>query len=150
MLSDAKTAVFKAVLDGKQITALRPAAVSLVAAGYLARADSRRIAFIACGTQAMAHLKAFTKAFPLREVTCYSRPPNVLQQSPAGGAGGPCSDRGAPRWTQLETADLRALDLLDWNADFAELANRVHPGRTSDRQRAFLIHLAWAICSARG
>src|SRR5690606_5895121 len=73
VLSDVRTAVIKAVLDGTQITAIRPAAVSLVAARSLARANSRRIAFIACGTQAMAHLVAFAKAVPLREVPCYSR-----------------------------------------------------------------------------
>jgi len=73
VLSDVRTAVIKAVLDGTQVTAIRPAAVSLVAARHLARKDSRRIGFIACGVQAMAHLEAFMQAFALREVTCYSR-----------------------------------------------------------------------------
>lgn len=73
LLSDAKTAVIRAAMDGTQITAIRPAAVSLAAARRLARKDSRRIGFIACGTQALSHLEAFAKAFPLREVACYSR-----------------------------------------------------------------------------
>jgi ornithine cyclodeaminase/alanine dehydrogenase len=73
VLSDVETAVIKAVMDGTQITAIRPAAVSLVAARHLARADSRRIGFIACGVQAISHLEALGSVFPLREVTCYSR-----------------------------------------------------------------------------
>ncbi|HYF19931.1 MAG TPA: ornithine cyclodeaminase family protein [Ramlibacter sp.] len=73
VLSDVKTAVLRAVLDGTQVTAIRPAAVSLAAARHLARKDSRRIAFVACGVQALAHLEAFRQVFPLQEVTCYSR-----------------------------------------------------------------------------
>jgi ornithine cyclodeaminase/alanine dehydrogenase-like protein (mu-crystallin family) len=73
VLSDIETAVIRAVLDGTQITAIRPAAVSLVAARHLARADCRRIGFVACGVQAMSHLQGFATAFGLREVTCHSR-----------------------------------------------------------------------------
>jgi ornithine cyclodeaminase/alanine dehydrogenase len=73
LLSDVRTAVIRAIMDGTQITAIRPAVVSLVAARRLARPESRRMAFIACGVQAMSHLKAFMTAFPLREITCYSR-----------------------------------------------------------------------------
>lgn len=73
VLSDVETAVIKAVMDGTQITAIRPAAISLVAARHLARPDSRRMSFIACGVQAMSHLDALATAFPIREVTCYSR-----------------------------------------------------------------------------
>lgn len=73
VLSDVETAVIRAVLDGTQVTAIRPAAISLVAARHLARRASARIGFIACGVQATSHLDALKAAFPLREVTCYSR-----------------------------------------------------------------------------
>lgn len=73
VLNDIDTAVIRAVMDGTVITAVRPAAVSLVAARRLARADSSRISFYPCGVQALAHLDAFAAAFPLREVTCFSR-----------------------------------------------------------------------------
>src|SRR5689334_17212091 len=56
VLNDIETAVVRAVMDGTVITALRPAAVSLVAARRLARKDSRRISFYPCGVQALAHL----------------------------------------------------------------------------------------------
>jgi len=73
VLSDLKTAVVRAVMDGIAITAVRPAAVSLVAARRLARRDSSRISFVACGVQALAHLNVFAAAFPIRHVTCHSR-----------------------------------------------------------------------------
>jgi ornithine cyclodeaminase/alanine dehydrogenase len=203
VLSDVNTAVIKAVIDGTQITAIRPAAVSLVAARHLARADSKRIGFIACGVQAWAHLEAFARAFPLREVTCYSRRLEsaerfaakvrdaglearavsgaraavegqdiVISSAPRASFPSPFLD---PSWLSAgafvsgvdlgrswKTAELRSLDILatdnreqsrneasqpgilpwhgEWDADLAELASGLHPGRINDRQRAFFIH----------
>lgn len=73
VLNDIETAAVRVVMDGTVITAIRPAAVSLVAARRLARPDSSRISFYPCGVQAMAHLEAFAAVFPIREVTCCSR-----------------------------------------------------------------------------
>ena len=73
VLNDLETAVIKAVMEADTITGMRPAAVSLIAARRLARADSRRIGFIACGLQARTHMEAFAAAFPLKHATCYSR-----------------------------------------------------------------------------
>ena len=73
VINDIATAVVQAVMDGTVITAVRPAAVSLVAARQLARPDSSRISFYPCGVQALAHLDFFATEFPLREVTCFSR-----------------------------------------------------------------------------
>ncbi len=73
ILNDLASAGIRAVMDGDAITALRPAAVSMVAARRLARAGSRRMGFVACGMQARAHFDAFSAAFPIQEVRCYSR-----------------------------------------------------------------------------
>jgi ornithine cyclodeaminase/alanine dehydrogenase-like protein (mu-crystallin family) len=73
VLSDVRTAVIRAVMDGTRITAIRPAAVSLVGARHLARRDARRLGLVACGVQAMAHVEAFASEFPIREIACYSR-----------------------------------------------------------------------------
>ena len=73
VLNDQASAGIRAVMDGDAITALRPAAVSMVAARRLASADSSRMGFIACGAQARAHFEAFSAAFPIRQARCYSR-----------------------------------------------------------------------------
>lgn len=62
-----------AVLDARWITAIRTAAVSLIAAKRMARQASARMAIIACGEQAQYHLDLFCKAFPLQECSCFSR-----------------------------------------------------------------------------
>jgi alanine dehydrogenase len=63
-----------AVLDGNEVTLLRTAAMSALAATYLARSESRTLALIGCGAQARAHLRIFAEAFPgLRHVNLHSR-----------------------------------------------------------------------------
>lgn len=73
ILSDAVSAKPFAVVDGAWITAVRTAAVSLLAARAMASPDSSRIAFIACGEQARIHLEFFAEFFHLRSVSAYSR-----------------------------------------------------------------------------
>lgn len=73
VLNDIETAIVHSIMDGTLITAIRPAAVSLVAARRLAKKDSSRISFHPCGVQARAHLEAFIGEFPIRDVTCFSR-----------------------------------------------------------------------------
>ena len=73
VLNDLASAGILAVMDGDAITALRPAAVSMIAARRLARADSRRMGFVACGAQARAHFEALSAAFPIEDVHCFSR-----------------------------------------------------------------------------
>ncbi len=73
VLSDAANAMPVAILDGTWITAERTAAVTRVAAGHLARADSASLGFIGCGDQALSHLRALAAAYPLRRVAAFSR-----------------------------------------------------------------------------
>jgi len=73
VLNDLETSVIKAVMEADTITGMRPAAVSLIAARRLARPDSSRMGFIACGLQARTHVEAFSAAFPIKHATCYSR-----------------------------------------------------------------------------
>ncbi len=73
VLSDVETGAVTAILDGDLITAARTAAVTLAGARRLARPDSSRIGFIACGVQAHAHLDAMRAFFPLSDVLCFSR-----------------------------------------------------------------------------
>ena len=80
VLNDLETAVIKVVMEADTITGMRPAAVSLIAARRLARADSRRMGFIACGLQARTHFEAFSVAFPITQATCYSRRPETAEK----------------------------------------------------------------------
>lgn len=73
-LLDGPTGAPVAVMDGTWITAMRTAAMSAAAARRLARRDSRRIGFVACGAQGLSHLILFQALFPqLKAVTAYSR-----------------------------------------------------------------------------
>ncbi len=73
LLSDCATGLPLALMDGKWITTHRTAALTLVGARYLARADSETIGFVACGIQARSHLLTFRAHFPLKRAVAYSR-----------------------------------------------------------------------------
>ena len=62
-----------AILDAEHITAVRTAAISLVAARRLARAESRSIGFIGCGVQAGSHLDALASELPIEHIVAFSR-----------------------------------------------------------------------------
>ena len=72
-LSDSTTGRPLAFLDGNWITAVRTAGLSAVAAARLARPDAASVAFIGCGVQALAHLRAFREIFPLEEIHAFGR-----------------------------------------------------------------------------
>ncbi len=73
LLNDAETGMPVAILDARWITGVRTAAITAVAARRLARPESARIGFIACGLQARAHLAALRPHFPLATLRAYSR-----------------------------------------------------------------------------
>ena len=74
VVSDFTTGVPVAVLDGTNLTVLRTAAMSALAASHLARPDSATIGFIGCGAQAYGHLASLRDVLPhLRQVVCSSR-----------------------------------------------------------------------------
>ena len=62
-----------AILDAENITAVRTAAISLVAARRLARAESKSIGFIGCGVQAGSHLDALASEMPIERIVAFSR-----------------------------------------------------------------------------
>lgn len=72
-LQDSETGVPVAVLDGNWVTAIRTAALSALAARYMARTDSESIAFIGSGVQAQSHLTAFNDLYPLKSVHIFGR-----------------------------------------------------------------------------
>jgi alanine dehydrogenase len=75
ILNDLKTGAPLAIIDGNWISQERSAAVTAVAAKYLARRDATSVAFIACGIQARSNLSAILAAgFPISHVYAYSEP----------------------------------------------------------------------------
>jgi ornithine cyclodeaminase/alanine dehydrogenase len=74
ILTELSTGQPLAILDGNWITAARTAAMTAVAAAYLARPESQTIGFIGCGVQARSHLSSLMSALPhLRHLRAYSR-----------------------------------------------------------------------------
>jgi ornithine cyclodeaminase/alanine dehydrogenase len=72
-LSETATGQAVAVMDGTWITEVRTASITAVAAKYLARAESSRVGFVACGAQARSHLEALRVDFDLKNVVAFSR-----------------------------------------------------------------------------
>ncbi len=73
ILADGQTGKPLAIMESGELTGLRTAAMSLLAARSLARSDSTRIAFIGCGLQARTHLAALAAEFPIRRLHAVSR-----------------------------------------------------------------------------
>src|ERR1700681_1397185 len=61
-----------AILDGRFITEARTAAVSAVAARYLAREDAGTLAIIGSGVQARSHLEALSLVRKFTDIRCWS------------------------------------------------------------------------------
>jgi alanine dehydrogenase len=64
-----------AVMDSRDITALRTGAATAVAAKYLARMDSRSVTICGCGTQGRVQLKALFRVRDLETVFAYDIDP---------------------------------------------------------------------------
>ncbi|MFB9949225.1 hypothetical protein ACFFP0_10220 [Rhizobium puerariae] len=73
VVSDPKTGVPAALLSASDITAMRTAATSLLAARHLARQDAAVLGLAGCGAQARAHLTAIAREFPIRRVLLLGR-----------------------------------------------------------------------------
>jgi 1-piperideine-2-carboxylate/1-pyrroline-2-carboxylate reductase [NAD(P)H] len=70
---DVRSGARRLVLDGPAVTARRTAAVSLLAAQWLAPNSSGPLLIVGAGAQGHAHLEAFAEGLGVREVLVYSR-----------------------------------------------------------------------------
>jgi len=73
VLCDAGNGTPLAVMDSRDITSLRTAAATAVAAKFLARPDSRTITICGCGNQGRVQLKALSRVCRLETVFAYDR-----------------------------------------------------------------------------
>jgi alanine dehydrogenase len=73
VLCDAEKGYPLAVMDSREITALRTAAASAVAAKYLARSDSHTLTVCGCGEQGGAQVKALARVCRLQRVFAFDK-----------------------------------------------------------------------------
>jgi alanine dehydrogenase len=73
ILCDADNGSPLAILDSADITALRTAAATAVAAKHLARPDSRVVTICGCGVQGRTQLAALSRVFPIKTVFAYDK-----------------------------------------------------------------------------
>jgi alanine dehydrogenase len=73
VLCDADNGAPLAIMDSRDITALRTAAATVVAAKYLAPPDAGVVTICGCGTQGRMQLIALSRVFPLRAAFAYDK-----------------------------------------------------------------------------
>jgi alanine dehydrogenase len=76
-LHDANNGVLLALMDSMEITTLRTAAATAVAAKYLARTDARTVAILGCGVQGRSHLRALARVRPIELVYAWDGASNA-------------------------------------------------------------------------
>lgn len=77
-LFDGEDGRLLAVMDSMEITVVRTAAASAVAARYLARPDSRVVTLCGCGAQAAAQMRALARILPLQRVLTFDIDPGRM------------------------------------------------------------------------
>jgi len=75
VLCDAERGCPLAIMDSRDITSLRTAAATAVAAKHLARRDSRTVTICGCGTQGRIQIKALSRVCRLQTVFAYDKSP---------------------------------------------------------------------------
>jgi ornithine cyclodeaminase/alanine dehydrogenase-like protein (mu-crystallin family) len=78
LLCDDQTGRLLAVMDSMEITVLRTAAASALAARYLARPESRVATLCGCGAQAAAQIRALSRVLPLKRVLAFDLDPRRI------------------------------------------------------------------------
>jgi ornithine cyclodeaminase/alanine dehydrogenase-like protein (mu-crystallin family) len=79
-LFDAETGELLALMDSIEITGLRTAAASAVAARHLARPDAERLLIIGCGTQGLHHARALLRVRPVSRIQLADRSPAAAER----------------------------------------------------------------------
>jgi ornithine cyclodeaminase/alanine dehydrogenase-like protein (mu-crystallin family) len=80
VVHDAANGALLALMDSVEITTLRTAAATAVAAKYLARQDAGDLAVIGCGVQGRAHARALAHARNLRHIVFHDSSEHVAEQ----------------------------------------------------------------------
>lgn len=73
MLFDGRTGALLAHIEGSELTARRTAATSVLAAGFLARGESRSLTVVGTGRMGRMLAEAYSATFPIETVTVWGR-----------------------------------------------------------------------------
>lgn len=73
LLFEAADGLALALLEGGTLTAIRTSAASALATRTLARPNSRRLAIIGCGEEALHHIHAMLAVRPIEDITVWGR-----------------------------------------------------------------------------
>lgn len=115
VLSEIASGRTRAVLDGNNLTVLRTAAMSGLAAEHLARRDSTSIGFVGCGAQAEGHLHAFLDLLPcLREAVFVSRGGASAERLAGAARAGGLAARSCDRPDEALACDV-VVTSVPWN-----------------------------------
>jgi alanine dehydrogenase len=79
-LFDATNGTLLALMDSMEITTLRTAAATAVAARYLARADASTLAILGCGIQGRSHLRALARVRSIERVYAWDGVPGIAER----------------------------------------------------------------------
>jgi alanine dehydrogenase len=79
-LFDAFNGVLLALMDSMEITTLRTAAATAVAAKYLARRDARTVAILGCGVQGRSQLRALARVRQIARVHAWDGAPGAAER----------------------------------------------------------------------
>ena len=79
-LFDAGNGVLLALMDSMEITTLRTAAATAVAAKYLARTNARTVAILGCGVQGRSQLRALARVRQIERVYAWDGVPEAAQR----------------------------------------------------------------------
>lgn len=128
VVHDASNGAPLAVIDSIEITAMRTASATAVAARFLAREDAGALAVIGCGIQGLQHVRALGLVRTLRSVSLYDvdeSAARALAKLVAAEWGFPVSVSSSVR-DAVSTADLIAT--CTTSTEFLLHANDVQPG----------------------
>ena len=79
-LFDARNGVLLALMDSMEITTLRTAAATAVAAKYLARRDAHTVAVLGCGVQGRSQLRALGRVRQIERVYAWDGVPEAAER----------------------------------------------------------------------
>ena len=80
LLSDGRTGVPRALIDGFELTLRRTAAASALAASYLASAEAETMVMVGTGNMAPRLIEAHCSVRPIRRVAVWGRSPDKAEQ----------------------------------------------------------------------